>query len=46
MLLSCRPGAALARVPNWTGNDSEVAMKTQGEIEAGICEGLTRFEQE
>ncbi len=21
-------------------------MKTQGEIEAGICEGMTRFEQE
>jgi|ERR1043165_4466360 uncharacterized protein YbcI len=24
----------------------EAAMKTQGEIEAGICEGITRFEQE
>jgi uncharacterized protein YbcI len=24
----------------------EVAMKTQGEIEAAICEGVTRFEQE
>jgi uncharacterized protein YbcI len=24
----------------------EVAMKTQGEIEAAICEGITRFEQE
>jgi uncharacterized protein YbcI len=24
----------------------EVAMKTQGEIEAGICEGISRFEQE
>jgi len=24
----------------------EVTMKTQGEIEAGICEGITRFEQE
>lgn len=24
----------------------EVAMKTQGEIEAAICEGLSRFEQE
>lgn len=23
-----------------------VAMKTQGEIEAAICEGITRFEQE
>jgi uncharacterized protein YbcI len=24
----------------------EVSMKTQGEIEAAICEGITRFEQE
>jgi uncharacterized protein YbcI len=24
----------------------EIAMKTQGEIEAAICEGITRFEQE
>ncbi len=24
----------------------EVAMKSQGEIEAGICEGVSRFEQE
>jgi uncharacterized protein YbcI len=24
----------------------EVALKTQGEIEAGICEGISRFEQE
>ena len=24
----------------------EAAMKTQGEIEAAICEGMTRFEQE
>ena len=25
---------------------SEVTMKTQGEIEAGICEGISRFEQD
>jgi uncharacterized protein YbcI len=25
---------------------SEVIMKTQGEIEAAICEGITRFEQQ
>ncbi len=25
---------------------SEVTMKTQGEIEAAICEGITRFERE
>jgi uncharacterized protein YbcI len=24
----------------------EVAMKTQGEIEAAVCAGVTRFEQE
>jgi uncharacterized protein YbcI len=24
----------------------EAAMKTQGEIEAATCEGMTRFEQE
>ena len=24
----------------------EIAMKTQGEIEAAICDGITRFEQE
>jgi uncharacterized protein YbcI len=26
--------------------ESEAAMKTQGEIEAAICEGISRFEQE
>ena len=25
---------------------AEAAMKTQGEIEAAVCEGMTRFEQE
>src|SRR5258708_4807222 len=31
-----------------TGNENtfEVPMKTQGEIEAAICEGMSRFEQE
>ena len=28
------------------GDASEVSMKTQGEIEAAICEGISRFEQE
>jgi uncharacterized protein YbcI len=28
------------------GDTSEVAMKTQGEIEAVICEGISRFEQD
>jgi uncharacterized protein YbcI len=29
-----------------TGDASGVAMKTQGEIEAVICEGISRFEQD
>src|SRR5437868_2785092 len=32
--------------PNGTENRFEAEMKTQGEIEAAICEGMTRFEQE
>jgi uncharacterized protein YbcI len=28
------------------GDVLEVSMKTQGEIEAAICEGISRFEQE
>src|ERR1700729_4624094 len=33
--------------PLWTGwSTFEVAMRTQGEIEAAICEGMARFEQE
>jgi len=28
------------------GDMLEVSMKTQGEIEAAICEGISRFEQE
>jgi uncharacterized protein YbcI len=35
----------LARV-RWIIDSSENAMQTQGEIEAAICEGMTRFEQE
>jgi uncharacterized protein YbcI len=30
----------------WIIDFSENAMQTQGEIEAAICEGMTRFEQE
>jgi hypothetical protein len=32
----------------WVANRGafEVRMKTQGEIEAAICEGISRFEQE
>ncbi len=32
--------------PTGTGGTFEAAMKTLGEIEAAICEGMRRFEQE
>jgi len=32
--------------PGPSGGASEVTMSTQGEIEAAICDGITRFEQE
>src|ERR1700682_3462509 len=31
---------------DWKSASSRLAMKTQGEIEGAICEGLARFEQE
>jgi uncharacterized protein YbcI len=43
MRFSARPQARDA----WeTGRAAEVAMKTQEEIEAAICQGMSRFEQE
>jgi uncharacterized protein YbcI len=33
-------------VDGCSGVTAEVIMKTQGEIEAAICEGISRFEQE
>jgi uncharacterized protein YbcI len=45
-LLSCRAG----RPPHGSATEEadalEAAMKTQGEIEAAICEGISRFEQD
>jgi hypothetical protein len=38
--------ASPCSVSEWNWITFEVAMKTQGEIEAGICEGISRFEQE
>jgi uncharacterized protein YbcI len=32
--------------PRPNGGPSEVRMNTQGELEASICDGITRFEQE
>jgi uncharacterized protein YbcI len=34
------------RPPQANGATFEVAMKSQGEIEAAICEGISRFEQD
>jgi uncharacterized protein YbcI len=34
------------RLAGWYRNDAEVTMKTQGEIEAALCEGMSRFEYE
>ena len=43
--MSCRT-IACACSGREEGNTFEVTMKTQGEIEAAICEGINRFEQE
>src|SRR6202171_4525077 len=44
-VVPCSP--ALVRAPDRDcGFTFEVAMKTQGEIESAICEGMARFEQE
>ena len=34
------------RVTDGEGNTVEVTMKTQGEIEAAICQGMSHFEQD
>jgi uncharacterized protein YbcI len=39
-------GKPSPRRVNGCWNDPEVTVKTQGEIEAAICEGISRFEQE
>src|SRR5881392_1686764 len=43
MVSRVRPCAA---PPTEALSISEGAMKTQGEVEAAVCEGITRFEQE
>jgi uncharacterized protein YbcI len=42
------PEASISRVPTTQHlrDHLDSAMKTQGEIEAAICEGMSRFEQE
>src|ERR1700676_2272058 len=43
----CHSPVALARHAfDWRRGHVEVAMRTQGEIEAAICQGISRFEQE
>src|SRR5687768_17512244 len=44
---SPRPARVIVHAPR-SGPEQglEACMKTQGEIEAAICEGVTRFEQE
>jgi uncharacterized protein YbcI len=37
---------APVQAPAREGNTFEVGMRTQGEMEAAICEGVSRFEQE
>src|ERR1700693_3442246 len=46
--LVCRQGQAGRRehLRVGIGPRFEVTMKTQGELEAAICQGMTRFEQE
>jgi uncharacterized protein YbcI len=39
-------GIIILMTPAGDWRVAEVAMKTQGEIEAAVCEGMTRFEQE
>jgi uncharacterized protein YbcI len=34
------------KTPGENEGSTELAMKTQGEIEAAICEGVSRFEQD
>lgn len=44
---SGNPGAGPAvRVPTAAWESFEGTMRTQGEVEAAICDGMTRFEQE
>src|SRR6202022_3574465 len=38
--------AASIRLASYNWGTLEVGMKTQGEIESAICDGMSRFEQE
>jgi uncharacterized protein YbcI len=44
--LSEHPGCCLAEPWVASRGELEMIMRTQGEIEAAICEGISRFEQE
>src|SRR4029077_13241569 len=43
---SARPCPVCATARTFSSSTFEVTMKTHGEIEAAICEGMARFEQE
>src|SRR6266566_2907461 len=45
-ILRCRLLLVGRKGPASCWNRSEVAMKTLGEIEAAVCEGISRFEQD
>ncbi len=45
-IASCRAGPAAVRASTGQRDTLEVTVKTQGEIEAAISEGMSRFEQE
>jgi len=42
----CKEALSRAAFPQTNGAAFEVAMKTQGEIEAAICEGISRLERD
>src|SRR3989304_1122038 len=46
LILSPNGGFRACSPTTVNGDASKVAMKTQGEIEAAICEGINRFEQD
>ncbi len=45
-ILSSGAGVRLSEAQTVNEDTIEVAMRTQGEIEAAICEGISRFEQD
>src|SRR5579859_1401564 len=46
VLATCGQRDSYPPFPTQNKRSFEVTMKTQGEIESAVCEGITRFEQE